>query len=122
MKTLTMTILLIMTFVSCEQGGGSSSSKSCSTANELVQNKWRDTFNNDIYALSSCGPNQDCAYCLGSCGDSVNDFRINYNNGAVTIHYYFYGTTRIGTYKVCTNTMTINWDNGDQDVFEKVVE
>lgn len=128
MKTLSI-ILIALTLVSCGKpsSGGSDDSPSvtCSTANDLVKaSNWQDTATNDVYGLSSCEAGQDCAYCNNNvgCGNSPTDFKINYDSGSVTIHYYFYNATKTGVYEVCGDEMTIKWNDGDEVIFNKVVE
>ena len=118
-------LLILLLVVSCGKdspGDNDTTSVTCSTDTSLIQVTWQDTFNNDVYNLSSCNINQDCAACNTSCGDSTKDFKINYNDNNVSLHKYFYGSTDLGTWEICGDTLTIKWNDGNESIFNKVVQ
>jgi len=118
-------ILILLVVVSCGKKSSSSETPidvvTCTNDATLINdNNWIDTFNNDVYRLSSCAKHMDCAYCNLTCGSSTKDFRINYSDNQVLLYKYFYNTTIGGPWKICGDTLTISWTNGDISTFKKV--
>lgn len=117
-------LLILLLVVSCGKKSSSGDSTieavTCTTDATLVNdNDWIDTFNNDVYRLSDCSVGMECSFCHLTCGSSPNDFKMQYSDDQVLLYKYFYDTTIGGPWKICGDTLTIEWTNGDTSIFKK---
>jgi len=124
MKTLLLIILSVV-FISCgkpSSGGGSSNEVTCHNDVNQFKTAWRDTLNNDIFDVSTCGVDTPCNFCnLNDC-NGFDDFELTYNTDYIRIEYFVQGTIFTGTWQICGDELELNFSDGSGSNYKKVGE